>query len=97
MRLRWIHRNLKSDQPGRAPRKTYYDGGPRPKHPKVSSATIPNNELIAELNSSTSESEISRLMKETIEHRNQIRGSTGQSILKIYPKFAELGYLVCVK
>lgn len=95
MRLRWIHRNLNKTEVDRPRRKKLEDsGGPKPKVEKIGEDVCPDLNTIATLNSSTDESEILRLMKETLEHRNQIRRSSEQSVLRVYSKFAESGVLV---
>lgn len=95
MRLRWIHRNLKKingkPQHQQPPIDT---SGPKPKLQKFGDPVAPNTEVLLKLNSSTDDGELVRLMKETLMHRNQIRGSAGRTILQDYSKFRECGYLV---
>ncbi|OXA37913.1 hypothetical protein Fcan01_27316 [Folsomia candida] len=49
---------------------------------------------IAELNSSLPEDEVRRLMIQTLEHRNYLRGTNENSVLRVYRKFLECGFLV---
>ncbi|XP_021964264.1 uncharacterized protein LOC110859611 [Folsomia candida] len=95
MRLRWIHRNLKKingkPQHQQPPIDT---SGPKPKLQKFGDPVAPNTEVLLKLNSSTDDGELVRLMKETLMHRNQIRGSAGRTILQDYSKFRECGYLI---
>ncbi|OXA54544.1 hypothetical protein Fcan01_11462 [Folsomia candida] len=94
-RLKWIHRNIrKPEVDTRRRKKEESQGGPKPKIAKGAEEVFPNLELTAALNSSTKKGEIVSLMKETFEHRNQIRRSNDQSVLRVYSKFAECSYLV---
>ncbi|OXA45965.1 hypothetical protein Fcan01_19135, partial [Folsomia candida] len=49
---------------------------------------------IAELNSSLPEDEVRRLMIQTLEHRNYLRGTNENSVLRVYRKFLECGFLI---
>ncbi|OXA49146.1 hypothetical protein Fcan01_15418 [Folsomia candida] len=105
-KLRHIHKNLKSGSNNRvAPTRKRVDqdsGGPIPKSSKllvqvVEEITSNFDSLIHDLNSTcpkTGLSEISRLMKETLPHRAQLRLISNPSLLKLYPKFTECDFLI---
>lgn len=105
-RLRWLHRNLKVDNKDvkvkgkrAAPAMTGGPtGGPTSKQISPDQDCQPAlEETINKLNGLSSKSEnheIKALVEATLPHRNQLRSTNAQSILKIYNKFTECDFLV---
>jgi hypothetical protein len=107
-RLRTIHRNLKTDlsPKQRQKRKSVDSGGPKAKSTNkviqesdIETQVEPDEyeNLVLELNGLSPKQgllEIKQLIKRTLPHRNYLRETNNQSILKIYQKFGECDFLV---
>ncbi|XP_035700557.1 uncharacterized protein LOC118433081 [Folsomia candida] len=95
-RLRWIHRNVKEKNPLKSLKRPVASGAGAPisnkqdGHVQIAADDI----AIAELNSSLPEDEVRRLMIQTLEHRNYLRGTNENSVLRVYRKFLECGFLI---
>ena len=99
-RLRTIHRNLKGQSSSTPKRRLpVATGGPKPKIQPNSlpPSALVDNELVVKLNSADTKNEqinIRKLMQESLPHRNSLRLSGDNSILKVYTKFRECDFLV---
>lgn len=102
-RLRNIHKNLNTTRKAKASKTTRIrEGGPTAKVSKLVELgdDVDYDGLINRLNGTCAKSgavEIRRLMEITLPHREQMRQNNPQSILIVYKKFSECGFMVNVK
>ncbi|OXA63063.1 hypothetical protein Fcan01_02739 [Folsomia candida] len=97
-RLRWIHRNVIAiDDNKLLKRKANAGNTGQHANEGTSEAEEPpqlNQNIIDELNSTTIEADIVRLIKATFQHRAYLRKTNENSILKVYRKFTECDFLI---
>ncbi|XP_021959390.1 uncharacterized protein LOC110855279 [Folsomia candida] len=105
-KLRNIHKSMKSNnRTAEPPRKRSIvdSGGPKAKKPAKVVEELPPmpttdfQPLIQQLNAACPQTgflEIKKLMSETLAHRNHLRRTNNDAILKLYPKFKHCNFLV---
>lgn len=100
-RLKTIHRNLKGELPTVKPKRqsSCASDGPKKKYSKnVQDHSHFSDDHVNHLNSICKKdvAKIKELMNETIGHRNYLRSIGDSSVLKIYRKFSECDFVVCM-